>query len=116
MTSSWFRSFLAVMFYPAFIASASLPVVHVLGIRGALSFGLAALAWLIFGRLLVFGALGYVIAKVTSAILSRVFLSALVDSIAMYAAYRLDVRCVWGALMAIVFAEVFFWWPEGPAR
>ena len=55
MTSSWFRSFLAVMFYPAFLAAASLPVVHVLGIRDAVFFGLAALAWLMFGRLIVFG-------------------------------------------------------------
>jgi hypothetical protein len=114
-TSSWFRSFLAVMFYPAFLSAASLPVLHVLGMRNAVVFGLEALAWLMFGRLIVFGVFGYAIAKVTSAHVSRVVLSALVDGIAVYAAYRLDVRCVWGALTAIVFAEVFLWWPEGGA-
>ena len=110
--TAWVRSFLAVMFYPAFIAAASLPVVHVLGIRDAVFFGLAALAWLMFGRLIVFGVLGYAITRMTSAHVSRVMLSALVDGIAVYAAYRLDVRCIWGALAAIVFAEVFLWWPE----
>lgn len=103
------------MFYPAFLAAAALPVIHVLGIRDAVFFGLAELAWLMFGRLIVFGVLGYAITKVTSAHVSRVVLSALVDSIAVYAAYRLDVRCIWGALTAIVFAEVFLWWPEGRA-
>src|SRR5258708_7967803 len=113
MKSSWVRSLLAVMFYPAFLAAASLPVIRVLGIRNAVFFGVAALAWLMFGGLIVFGGFGYAIARVTSAHVSRVVLSALVDGIAVYAVYHLDVRCVWGALTAIVFAEVFLWWPEG---
>src|SRR5947199_126707 len=98
MNASWLRSLLAVLFYPALLAAASLPVIHVLGIRDAFLFGLAAPAWLMFGRLIVYGVLGYAFTKITSALVARVVLSVIVDGIAIYAAYRLDVRCVWGAL------------------
>jgi hypothetical protein len=114
--TAWVRSLLAVLFYPALFAAASLPVIHVLGMRDAFLFGLAALGWLMFGRLIVYGVLGYAITKISSALVARVVLSVIVDGIAIYAAYRLDVRCVWGALAAIAFTDVFLWWPERDAE
>ena len=109
---SLFTRFGWLFFYPAFFAVASLPVVHVLGGREAVGFGAAALAWLIFGRLIVFAAYAFPLSKATSPLVSRLVLGAIVDGVAVYAVYRYDVRCIWGVLAAIAFAEVFFWWPD----
>jgi hypothetical protein len=115
-TVSASRSFIGrfawVLFYPAFFAAAALPVVRVLGVREAVGFAAAALAWLIFGRLIVFAVYAFPIAKVTSPVVSRLILSVVVDGIAIYAVYRYDVRCMWGALAAIAVAEILFWSPE----
>jgi hypothetical protein len=95
---------------PAFAVAVGLPVVPQLGIRGGISFGLAALGWFFFGRLLVTASCVLPLAKLSSLTVARFVCSALVDGLAVYAVWHIDVRCLWGAAVGIVLSEAVFWW------
>jgi len=84
----------------AVAAAAAAPAIHVLELRGAIAFGIAIAAWLLFGRLLVFVIFGRV---------ARDGCHVITDLIAILASIALDPRLAWGALAAILLAEAVFW-------
>jgi hypothetical protein len=96
---------IAYLFYPVFIAGVSLPSVKDLGWRGAISLSLVALAWLIFARLILFGAFGAALAAALSRRTARIALSLLIDFAGMWAAFRIGRSCIWSGLVAVSLAE-----------
>lgn len=102
------RSIASYGVYPMVGAAAAVPSIRILGRSGAIAFGLAAIAWLLFGRLLVFAYFGYLLGHVVSPRTAVLLLAALVDVIAIAGALTIDRGLFWSAAAAIAAAEMFW--------
>ncbi|MBV9478690.1 MAG: hypothetical protein JO315_21680 [Acidobacteria bacterium] len=95
--------------FAASVLVSGAPAVPILGIRGAVAFGILLSAWLLFARVLVAAVVGHPVTQMVSLRVGTIACSVVSGGAAIVAAAALDVRLVWGALCAVAFSEWFYW-------
>jgi hypothetical protein len=96
------------LFYPAFFVVVCAPAVPVLGVKEGFAFALLALAWFVFGRLLILVCLAGGLGAHASRWIVQALGSIVVDTVGVAAALWLDGRLVWSVLGAVAITEMVF--------
>jgi hypothetical protein len=104
------RRSIAILFYPVFLAAVSFSAIAVVGVSDAVGIAAAALAWFVFGRLLV----NVIVAAAfhgtaRSHRLPMLIGSFIVDAAGCVATMCLDTRLILIALIAIGITELAIW-------
>jgi hypothetical protein len=105
-----FERIAAVLFYLLFIVAVSGVAARVVGIKEGVILSLAALAWFVFGRLLVNIYSCAVLRSITDSTRPALALGSLiVDGLGILAILRIDRDLIWSTLAAIAISEAFTW-------
>jgi hypothetical protein len=97
-----------ILFYPAFFIVVCAPAVPVLGVTEMFAFASLALAWFVFGRLLVLVYLASAFRTRASLWIVQAIGSSLVDIGGVTTALWFDSRLIWSVLGAVVITEIVF--------
>ncbi|MBV9069265.1 MAG: hypothetical protein JO093_01810 [Acidobacteria bacterium] len=104
------RRLIALLFYPVFLATVGGTSMRIVGIRDAVGIASAALAWFVFGRLLLNVILVLLFRGIASSHRVPMLLGCVVvDVVGCLAAMYLDTRLILSALLAVVITEVTIW-------
>jgi hypothetical protein len=102
------QQLVGLLFYPAFFVVVCAPAVPFLGVKEGLSFALLALAWFVFGRLLILVCLAGGLKTHAPRWLVPLLGSMVVDTAGVAAALWLDTRLIWSVLGAVAITEMVF--------
>ena len=114
MSGKTFERLVVPIFYILFLATVCALAGRVLGLKEGLMFSLIALAWFVFGRLLVMVYLCAISHLMTrshqpAVLLSVLLSSVIVDGLGVLVTLRVDPDLIWSALSAIVLSEGALW-------
>jgi hypothetical protein len=100
----------AALFYPFFLAAVSAAAAPVVGIKDGAMLSLVALAWFVFGRLLV-NIYSCAVAGDKTRSLRRPLAvgSLIVDGLGILVTLRIDSDLIWSTLVAIALSEAVTW-------
>ena len=108
--TSMLERFAAAVFYPFFLAAVSAVAAPVVGVKEGVTLSLAALAWFVFGRLLVNVYFCAVVRGMTSSLRLPLALgSVVVDLLGILVTLRIDPELIRSTFVAIAISEVLLW-------